>query len=280
MKNTMRIQESPRWANTASEWGDRSTEWCLDQQEQAEMSIAEQLANSGVDGRILNNPLLRNNLDAIESIEPSYDGTGLKVVGKYEYKPQNGGFDIASGSRTNMSFKIALDGGMHVETETRSITGHATPSNKMANAVTFPRSFAIESSQIQFGANGTINSESRRAQEAKLSDGQDVISNSDSHFADKVSQIYNPDRYEQMFKSVRATPSGIATLRIDRAPNRQDMALVTRYDSDTGRREQAVVKIDDRDGGKSFEYTDTYAISHASFNDVSRGGELKAEDIR
>ena len=280
MKDTMRIQESPRRANTVSEWGDGSVEWGLDQQEQAEMSIAEQLANSNVDEWILNNPLLRDNLDAIESIDVSDDGTGLKIVGKYEYKPQNGELDIASGSRTNMSFKITPDGGLHVATETRSITGHDTPSNKMANAVTFPRSFAIESSEIQFGANGTINSESRRVQEAKLTDGQDVISNSDSHFADKVSQIYNPDRYEQMFKSVRATPSGIATLRIDRAPNRQDMALVTRYDSDTGRREQAVVKIDDRDGGKSFEYTDTYAISHASFNDVSRGGELKAEDIR
>lgn len=275
MKNTMRIQESPRWANTASEWGDRSTEWCLDQQEQAEMSIAEQLANSGVDGRILNNPLLRNNLDAIESIEPSYDGTGLKVVGKYEYKPQNGGLDIASGSRTNMSFKIALDGGMHVETETRSITGHATPSNKMANAVTFPRSFAIESSKIQFGANGTINSESRWVQEAK-SDGQDVVSNSDPHFADKVSQIYDPDRYEQMFNNVRISPKVREIIERTHIPNE---VLVTRFNGYTARREQAIVEVDGRDGNESFDYTRSYGVGHASFNDVSRGGELKAEDI-
>ena len=274
MKDTMRIQESPRMANTASKWGDGSAEWGLDQHEQAEMSIAEQLANSNVDERILNNPLLQDNLDAIESIEPSDDGTGLKIVGKYEYKPQNGELDIASGSRTNMSFKITPDGGLHVATETRSIAGHATPSNKMANAVTFPRSFAIESSQIQFGANGTINSESRQAQEAKLTDGQEVISSSDSHFADKVSQVYDPGHYGWMFDNVEKGP--IVREEIERTDS--DRVLVTRYDGDTGRREWAVVEVDARDGGRSFDYTRSYAVSNADFKDVSRGDELEAED--
>ena len=272
----MRIQESPRRANTASKWGDGSAEWGLDQHEQAEMSIAEQLANSNVDERILNNPLLRDSLDAIESIEPSDDGTGLKIVGKYEYKPQNGELDIASGVRTNMSFKITPDGGLHVATETRSITGHATPSNKMANAVTFPRSFAIESSQIQFGANGTINSESRQAQEAKLTDGQDVISSSDLHFADKVNQVYDPGRYSWMFNNVERSPKVREEIERTHIPNK---VLVTRYDGDTGRKEQAVVEVDARDGDKSFDYTRRYVVSHANFNDASHGGELKAEDI-
>ena len=272
----MRIQESPRRANTAPEWGGGSAEWGLDQQEQAEMSIAEQLANSNVDERILNNPLLRDNLDAIESIDISDDGTGLKVVSKYEYKPQSGELDIASGSRTNMSFKITPDGGMYVETERHSITGHATPSNKMANAVTFPRSFAIESSQIQFGANGTINSESRQAQEAKLTDGQDVISSSDSHFADKVSQVYDPGRYGWMFNNVERGPKVREEIERTHIPNK---VLVTRYDGDTGRKEQAVVEVDGRDGNKSFDYTRSYVVNNANFNDISRGGELKAEDI-
>lgn len=274
----MRIQESPRWANTTrgnttSEWGDGSAEWGLDRQEQAEMSIAEQLANSNVDGRILNNPLLRDNLDAIESIDISDDGTSLKVVGKYEYKPQNGELDIASGSRTNMSFKITPDGGMRVETERYSITGRATPSNKMANAVTFPRSFAIESSKIRFGADGTIDSESRKAQEAKLTDGQDVISNSDSHFADKVSQIYNPDHYEHMFNNVKRSPKVCEEIERTYIPNK---VLVTRYDGDTGRKEQAVVEVDGRDGDKSFDYTRSYVVNNANF--ISHGGEPEVED--
>ncbi len=273
----MRIQESPRRANTASKWGDGPAEWGLDQHEQAEMSIAEQLANSNVDERILNNPLLRDSLDAIESIEPSDDGTGLKIVGKYEYKPQNGELDIASGARTNMSFKITPDGGLHVATETRSITGHATPSNKMANAVTFPRSFAIESSQIQFGANGTINSESRQAQEAKLTDGQDVISSSGSHFADKVNQVYDPGRYGWMFNNVERSPKVHEEIERTHIPNK---VLVTRYDGDTGRKEQTIVEVDARDEDKSFDYTRSYVVSYANFNDVSRGGKLKAEDIR
>ena len=92
----------------------------------------------------------------------------------------------------------------------------------------------------------------------------------------QVSQIYDPDRYEQMFNNVRISPKVREIIERTHIPNE---VLVTRFNGYTARRERAIVEVDGRDGNESFDYTRSYGVGHASFNDVSRGGELKAEDI-